>query len=362
MVGNPYPFTVNWFDLVADNALFEVLPVIFFFDSSMNNGNGGYKINYGTHIPNLPEQILHDGLIEPFQGFWMRARADAPFGTVTFREQYEADATGTLFNETEPNSDIPIVFTVTSEIGSETAALIPSELPIRAERPLLLSPEVISFGFPAENNNLLAAHELLIEYNVDFEIPLSFASIHEGLFEINFYGGFETDEYEIILSDFHTGEEIILKPGSGYQFYNTPQDQNAELHDDLTDQPLKNRLLNGKLANLQSETRFQIRITKLSDTSVPVQSELPVKFELFQNYPNPFNPTTNITFAVPESGDVRIDVFNIMGQRVATLVNEKKQAGYHTVTFDAARMASGTYLYRLQAGKTTITNKMLLIK
>ncbi len=91
-------------------------------------------------------------------------------------------------------------------------------------------------------------------------------------------------------------------------------------------------------------------------------ADIPVEFSLNQNYPNPFNPTTQIEYAVPETGQVRLDVFNVMGQRVATLVNESMSAGNHTVTFDARSLASGVYMYRLQAGNVVLTRKMTLVK
>lgn len=91
-------------------------------------------------------------------------------------------------------------------------------------------------------------------------------------------------------------------------------------------------------------------------------SELPLATELSQNYPNPFNPTTTIGYALPESSTVRLEVFNIQGQRVATLVNGTQTAGHHTVSFDASRLASGTYIYRLQTGSTSITKMMMLVK
>lgn len=88
----------------------------------------------------------------------------------------------------------------------------------------------------------------------------------------------------------------------------------------------------------------------------------PTAFALSQNYPNPFNPTTQIEYSVPETAHVRLDVYDMIGQRVATLVNENMTAGNHTVTFDAGTLASGIYLYRLQAGNTVMTKKMSLIK
>ena len=91
-------------------------------------------------------------------------------------------------------------------------------------------------------------------------------------------------------------------------------------------------------------------------------ADVPAEFELRQNYPNPFNPTTQIEFSVPENADVRLDVYNVTGQRVATLVNESMSAGTHSVSFDAQNLASGIYLYRLQAGNTVLTRKMTLVK
>jgi len=96
--------------------------------------------------------------------------------------------------------------------------------------------------------------------------------------------------------------------------------------------------------------------------AVVTVSNRPVSYELHQNYPNPFNPTTNIAFVLPSQGLVRLDVFDILGRRVATLLNEVRSAGTHEVPFSGDRLSTGVYLYSLQASGVTITRKLILLK
>ena len=89
---------------------------------------------------------------------------------------------------------------------------------------------------------------------------------------------------------------------------------------------------------------------------------LPDKFELFQNYPNPFNPTTKIKFSIPETSNVLLEVYNILGKRVAILVNSKKEPGFYTFEFNAINYASGFYIYRLNTKNYSEVKKMILLK
>jgi hypothetical protein len=91
-------------------------------------------------------------------------------------------------------------------------------------------------------------------------------------------------------------------------------------------------------------------------------SELPLGIELDQNYPNPFNPSTTISFSLPESGHVEVSVYSVTGQKVADLVNFVMGAGKQQVVFDASKLASGTYIYRLRFGGQERSRKMVLVK
>jgi hypothetical protein len=93
-----------------------------------------------------------------------------------------------------------------------------------------------------------------------------------------------------------------------------------------------------------------------------IESDIPNEFSLGQNYPNPFNPTTQINFSLPVASDVALSVYNIQGQRVATLINGRVEAGRHSATFEANGLASGLYLYRITAGGFSQTSKMMLVK
>ena len=90
--------------------------------------------------------------------------------------------------------------------------------------------------------------------------------------------------------------------------------------------------------------------------------EIPTEFSLSQNFPNPFNPTTNIKFGLPKESNVTLKIYNVLGQEVATLVNNVMSAGFHTVDFNATQLSSGMYIYRIEAGDFVQVKKMLLMK
>jgi len=103
------------------------------------------------------------------------------------------------------------------------------------------------------------------------------------------------------------------------------------------------------LNNPWSTGRFYTRAVTFSSED---NKEFPSNFTLTQNFPNPFNPSTNIRYGLPERAFVLIRIYDVIGREVSTLVNEEKNAGYHNVVFDIGTLASGVYLYRLEATPT----------
>ena len=121
--------------------------------------------------------------------------------------------------------------------------------------------------------------------------------------------------------------------------------------------------------NPSKDGNYFYRIKQVDfDGSFKYSNEIEVNFQniasftLLQNYPNPFNPTTTISYQVPHTNHVLLKIFDALGSEIATLVNEIKQAGTHEITFDASKLPSGLYLYRMIANDQTFTRKMMLAK
>lgn len=116
---------------------------------------------------------------------------------------------------------------------------------------------------------------------------------------------------------------------------------------------------------------YQYQIVGYDREGTPIESQIavmsigviPDKLALEQNYPNPFNPTTTITFALPENAKVTLDLFNLVGQKVASLIDGKEiSAGNHSITFDASALESGTYIYRLTSNGVQLSKRMVVMK
>jgi hypothetical protein len=347
LVGNPFASNFNTNNLVSSVAAIQ--NTIHFWNGSSYVGQ---------------DRTASSGfIIAPWQGFWVQKDATANAATLTFPTSGKttSSTSGTYFKTMEQRGDINF------SLNSETTIDEDLRLAFRAGAsfeydiddagkltPLLSAYAIMAF----ESNDILKSVESL-PYNLEEEVTLSLQPQMVGVSgDFTFaWNGLETipGEWELILHDYETGANINMRDESEYMFFQAA-------HVKVSSNPLS--LLNGPAAvtmKAKAEgNRFGITIRP---TSVSNESEeTPTLFALEQNYPNPFNPSTTISYSVQEAGAVNISVYNLMGQKVATLVDEMKAAGQYNVRWNAAGAASGMYYYRLEAGGQSITRKMTLIK
>jgi hypothetical protein len=120
----------------------------------------------------------------------------------------------------------------------------------------------------------------------------------------------------------------------------------------------------GHLSPFFSSVFDSIRVSGVGSlpTTVAFFQSIPSHFSLAQNYPNPFNPSTTIQYDVPTSSHVLLEVYNLLGQAVATLVDEVKQPGRYAATWQCSNLPSGVYFYRMQAAEFVQTKKLILLR
>ncbi len=165
--------------------------------------------------------------------------------------------------------------------------------------------------------------------------------------EVNNYG-FEVERASLSASPLRVWEKIGFVNGNGNS--NSPKNYYYE------DKNVTAGKYSYRLKQIDNDGQFEY------SKAIEVDLGAPKKFELSQNYPNPFNPTTTIKFSLPEAGNVKLTLFNILGQEVKTLVNESKESGVHIINFDASDLNSGIYIYKIETGSFTQTRKMTLVK
>ena len=173
---------------------------------------------------------------------------------------------------------------------------------------------------------------------------------------LNNYGS--AKNYELRIIDLSENGQFVFEHSS------IPMDQNSGHQivpdwNDLQNAELKILIDIGNDGTIDDSIFVKNQATNVEDESSLLSPE---NYNLAQNYPNPFNPITTIKYSIPETGNVSLKVYDILGNEVASLVNEEKTQGVYSVTFDASNLSSGVYLYKLQAGNYIETKKMLLLK
>ncbi|MAO66706.1 MAG: hypothetical protein CL666_17065 [Balneola sp.] len=348
LVGNPFASTID-FDNVEKTDLTNV----------------AYVWDPGTsQWLTYPQQTglgdLTDGLISPFQGFFVQNNDPAPAPAITF--DADSKVTGGDFKGKAQNEQKTFVrlalngndlsnsmWLQLSENGSTQEQVAGDALEFEA-----LSANFAKLALQKENTLFDIAHLPFTESS--FELPLAIDASAAGTYTLSATDFQIPESHELLFHDYETGASEVINENFSYEIEIDAKSEKAQNVPPL--QRLKEVPMLAKSTNSN-----QYGITVRSKTSVsnePVNN--PQAFTLEQNYPNPFNPTTSIQYSVAKAGDVQLSIYNVMGQQVETLVSGNKSAGSYRVSWNAANMASGIYYYRLQAGNEVITRQMTLIK
>lgn len=206
--------------------------------------------------------------------------------------------------------------------------------------------------------NALPVEEL--EKKGVIRIPLDIKSTESNIYNLTWTLP-QRDQFDVkyYIKDNVTGEAIELIEGQNYSFELAPE-KISQKEKSSGELPLKND--EAYSIEKGDQPRFDLLIVAEGEIGMESLGIVPDTFTLDQNYPNPFNPTTVISYQLPISSEVRLEVYDMLGRNVATLVNGQVPAGQHTVNFDASNLSSGIYLYRLQAGARVMSRRLTVVK
>lgn len=180
--------------------------------------------------------------------------------------------------------------------------------------------------------------------------------IWETATEVNNYG-FRVERKKVTQAASATNDKPILDSWEEITFLKGNGNSNSPKHYSYSDESITGSgKYSYRLKQIDIDGKFEY------SNVIEVEVGIPVEFEVAQNYPNPFNPSTTISFSIPDKSDVSVQIYNVLGEVVHTLVNEQLEAGNYKYNFNASSISSGTYIYRVTAGTNIETKKMILLK
>jgi len=356
LVGNPYPSTIHW-DAVQGWTRSNMDNVVYVWSESANT--------YLTWNGKLGG--LKGGKLAPWQAFWVRATGSNP--RITFTDAVKS-AGGALFKQaSDPVQEIPHLTLELEGNGlSSTSIVMFDEQAEAGKDPLdayklqsLNQDNYLLLGTSAEGQSAMDIQALpLLAQMEELELVIEGSNLN-GELSLSWTPAHLPEGWLAELVDTKSGEVFSLADTASYAF--SLNEAKAAPKEKETSKGIGPPAspITPVIKSKKGPSRFAIRFHLA--TSGETDPDLPQTVELQQNYPNPFNPSTTIAFGVPEAGKVTLEVFDVLGRKVATLLDgENKTAGRYNVRFDARELASGMYIYRLQAGDKTITKKLTLIK
>lgn len=359
LVGNPFASTID-FDETTKNQLTNVAYV---WDNNDGSGDAGTDPNTSGSWKswNGTTGDLTDGLIKPFQGFFVQNASTVGSQEITFNEQSKSSG-GIFYGKIKnPIANAKLVlegegvrnsaWIQFSESGSHQDKVQGDALELKS-----LNQNYAQLGVQKSGEIFDIANLPLGQEN--YKVPLYIKTTESGRFKLKAEHFEVSDGFKIYLKDEVQGVHILINNEFDYEF-------ELSAVSEKTVSPLVQNEPGSLAVTLKSKkekVRFWLNYVAKQATGINELREIPSGFVLEQNYPNPFNPSTQIEYALPKAMNIKLAVYNLLGQEVALLVNGYRSLGSHKVNFNANGLSSGLYVYRLEAGSKIITKKLTIIK
>ncbi|NQV15365.1 DUF2341 domain-containing protein [bacterium] len=357
LIGNPFAATINWD--AAGWTKTNMDNVIYVWDHTANSGAGAYLTWNGT------AGSLGSGLIPPFQGFWVKANASSP----TLKVPKTAKTTGGVFYKQSGASPLMVLLLEADTLGVTTHLQFDDNGSVNkdARDAYYLIPPTqtyLQLFSLSQDDQALAIQNHPLRFGQKVEIGLDIGGYiageaHTGEYRLSWprIDALPT-EWQIELEDTETGTVIDIMQNAYYEF-----DSNPGLARALPSIAPSHKLLSTRPFSLIKESSPRNPRFILSIDPGAAFPEIPREYALNQNYPNPFNAGTTIQFSLPLENNVTLDIFDIRGRKIKTLIGgEQYPAGNFNSQWAAVGHSSGLYLYRMQIGRRIFTKKMILLR
>lgn len=358
LIGNPYGGAINW-DNTSAWTKTNMESTIYVWDPVANNGNGEFLTWNGS------VGSLGSGIIPSFQGFWVKANGPNPElkvtkSALTSGGNFLRKTQNTVSNNDYENFPPVIGLKAEGEGLSKTTFIMGGDSGSEGKdeqdalRLVPFSDTNIEFFTTLRDGTELTINNRPRNIENRQNIDLHFDAFENGQAKSGTYTiSWPTfrnipEEWIILLVDNETGQEIDLNEFDTYTFDHNSSAKMAKSSPSSGAPALR---INNE------EARFRLRIT-----TSEIEADIPDQIFLSNNYPNPFNPSTTIAFGLSEESDVILDVFDMLGRKVQTLIDRRIPAGTYDVRFNASTLASGVYIYRLKTNNKVLSKKLTLIK
>jgi len=351
--GNPYYQTIDWDDVAKSG----VRSTVYIHDDAKSGGAGYISWNGSSGD-------VTNGLIAPFQGFVVHSLGIGAY--INIQEADKSSSVGTFYRMVDGANDGSSFLEFTTADGGYSKSWLSfrqdgevgqDDRDANRLMPLMASSRLVSLTHNGENsldiNNVPFEHEGTISIPLDvMSLTLEDNNYVTGTSEVSMSWNLDNlpDHIDLTLVDNLTGEMVYLNNEMSHTFTTEPKGSFSATYEEAVG-----------IYPLLGDARFSLQVSYGVLDNAPVKV-IPKDYALSPVYPNPFNPSATVRFDVPEVSRVELQVYDVTGKLVETLLDDKMTAGQHQYTWQPQELATGTYFLRLITANQTFTQKVTYVK